>query len=353
MTNKFQTPVFFQHKLPLLSEIKSLPSMRTVDDLVLVYDRKLEKLNPFKLWKEQFSTRYPVNAGEELKSLSEFSEHMNKLSELTKGCSPRRLGVIAVGGTSVGDFAGFVASVLKRGVNLVHIPTTWGAALDSAIVGNTSLNVGSLKNHIGTFYPANGVYIVSLLLSSAPPKNVASASVEVMKMGLVAGGALFEKLGRSTLEGVHLLWDCIPDVVAAKQAVVGEDPFDTNGKRQLLNLGHTFGHVVEDYFNWSHGVSVGFGIRFMLEWSVQRGFMHETKKSEILKIAERLWPKEINEKHKAMPKKELIARLILDKKSEGEGSIHFIFMRSPGELMREQVKILNLVDEAHRQGWVK
>src|SRR5690606_36298588 len=106
--------------------------------------------------------------GEELKQIKNFPGHIRKISKVLGEANHRGLTIIVVGGGSVGDFGGFVASVYRRGVNLIHIPSTWLAAVDSSHGGKTALNVFSVKNQIGSFYPAKEIYLLEPLLATLP-----------------------------------------------------------------------------------------------------------------------------------------------------------------------------------------
>src|SRR5438445_1275287 len=150
------------------------------EELLLIYDDVLPKKSAeFKKWMKQIPLRYAVQAGEGLKSIDLFPEHISKITALCEKASVRKLTIVVVGGGSVGDFGGFVASILKRGVRLVHLPSTWLAAIDSAHGGKTALNVGGAKNQIGTFYPATEVVLVKSLLLSQPPARTFEGFAEL------------------------------------------------------------------------------------------------------------------------------------------------------------------------------
>ncbi|MCX7978645.1 MAG: hypothetical protein N2578_06535, partial [Bdellovibrionaceae bacterium] len=125
---------------------------------VLIYDRHLDSICPGFIRK--FPLRYAVSGGEGLKDAARFFAHMERLAKITAKADLPRPRIIAMGGGSVGDFSGFVASVWKRGTPLVHIPSTWLAAMDSAHGGKTALNLSGIKNQIGTFYSAESVHLI-------------------------------------------------------------------------------------------------------------------------------------------------------------------------------------------------
>ncbi len=135
---------------------------------LLIYDRKLDIIPAFKKWRRQYSLVYPVSAGEQLKALEKFPQHIQKILKLTQDIPSRELSIVAAGGGSVLDFAGFVASTLKRGVKFISVPTTWLAAIDASHGGKTALNVGGTKNQIGTFYPAEQILLKKEFLFAQP-----------------------------------------------------------------------------------------------------------------------------------------------------------------------------------------
>src|SRR5690606_32869940 len=117
---------------------------------LVIYDQILARVSPqFRTWVNQFPFRYAVKSGETLKDLEAFAQHARKLSKIAEPLAPRQMTVVAVGGGSVGDFAGFFASIYKRGVSLIHVPSTWLAAVDSSHGGKTALNSFGAKNQFG------------------------------------------------------------------------------------------------------------------------------------------------------------------------------------------------------------
>ena len=115
---------------------------------------------------ETFPHRLGVEGGETLKNLKNFPRQLDGILKEWPQPISRNHTLVVFGGGSLGDFGGFVASILKRGVNLIHIPTTWLAAMDSAHGGKNALNVAGVKNQVGTFYPAHKVFIVKEVLNA-------------------------------------------------------------------------------------------------------------------------------------------------------------------------------------------
>lgn len=332
--------------------LSSLSSVRLGPDSVVIYDARLERVSPeFRSWIRKIPVRMPVTAGEGLKELSRFPGLVAKFSKIASAVPSRRLEIVSVGGGSVGDFAAFLASVYKRGVDLVHIPSTWLAAIDSSHGGKTALNSAGAKNQIGTFHPAREVYLVKSLLAAQPEERARDAMSELAKIALLDGGAWVRRLETSRLSGSSLLWKFLKPAIEAKMKIVARDPREKSGIRQLLNLGHTFGHVIEAQLRWSHGRAVAQGLFFALEVGEAMGLTREKEfeRAQALLAGVGLHPEHPKRPLKANVVKSLLAK---DKKRDAKGAVTFVFLRKIGRPERKNVPIERLVSEARRLGWV-
>jgi 3-dehydroquinate synthase len=341
-----KTLVKYRATLPTVAELTKASGGK---NLILIYDERLASFAPFKNWVNGFAHVYAVRAGESLKRVEDFPIHVKKLLPFMSGFSPRENVIVAVGGGSVGDFAGFMASVLKRGVGYVHLPSTWLAAVDSAHGGKNGLNVEDLKNQVGTFYEAHAIFCVKELLNLQPPQNVRSAYGEVIKMALVSGAALFADLQKLKKLDTESLWKLLPKAVAAKNSVVKTDPKETLGIRQQLNLGHTLGHAFELERLLPHGLAVQIGLEFSTEWSFRRKIL-KSNDYEKLKL--------LYAKNKIEPTPPLEAgrlHLILkqDKKALSGNKIRFVFIQKPGRALVKEVLVEEIVRAACDLGWAK
>lgn len=314
---------------------------------LVIYDQRLVKNAETKKWLSQFSRTMAVKAGEELKSLDAFPAHVEKVMKKIGNEPVQDLTLVAVGGGSVGDFVGFLASVLKRGVRLVHIPSTWLAAIDSAHGGKTALNVGEYKNQIGTFYPADQIYISKKLLATQSSVQLSSAYGELFKIALINGGQLAQKVLKLKKLNTQALWSILPLAINAKMKIVKADPYEKKKIRYYLNLGHSFGHALELEQGLSHGEAVLQGTFFALQWSLRKKLLPQSKYSELTTKA-LIRPR----KPLKLKAKKLEAILSQDKKSAGNSHLHFVFLEKPGKCRLEKVKLSELVLEAKRQGWV-
>lgn len=319
---------------------------------MLIYDRFLESHSPqIRRWIQRFKYRYPVQAGESLKQLASFPAHFESLLALSAEISPKELCFVSLGGGSVGDFTGFVASTFKRGVGLIHFPSTWLAAMDSVHGGKTALNAGGIKNTIGTFYPASRVYLVKSLLESQPPARQQEALGELAKTALIDGGPWVKRLGHSPGALTNeRLWEFLPDAIRSKMKVVNADPLESNGHRRLLNLGHTLGHVIESHHEIAHGKAVAQGLIFSLLWSGERKLLSAKATQARLR-----WLKDVFNivaEPQPLTQRKFDQLLNQDKKKASSQSVYFIFITSRGCKI-EKVHQRDLIREARRQGWIK
>lgn len=341
-----KSPLVFTAQLPKPSLIGQ--------EVLLLYDESLVKHSKeFKTWLKLFPLKYPVSAGENLKSVDEFPAHIHKIVELCRKCSSRHLTVAVVGGGSVGDFGGFVASILKRGVRLVQIPSTWLAATDSAHGGKNALNVGSSKNQIGTFYPAEKIYLVKSLLLTQPPARAFEGFGELLKISLLAGGSFWKSFSKEKNVTPELLWKYLQRAIQEKYRIVHKDPLEKNGYRHLLNLGHTVGHALEVYHELPHGIAVNYGLDFALRFGVQLKVMSRKEYDNLMShpvMAYLLSPSRDQLLFSsAQFLKNMQDLLLSDKKKTGSKKLRFVFLKKPGQGSIVEVTVDDLLIEMCRQ----
>ncbi len=343
---KSQSTLVFLNELP--------PVKKLGEELLLIYDQILAQKSPgFKKWSQQIGLKYPVKAGEHLKDVEQFPRHIKAITKMTEQTSVKKLTIVVVGGGSVGDFGGFVASILKRGVRLIHIPSTWLAAIDSSHGGKTALNVGGAKNQIGTFYPADQILMVRSVLMSQPEARAYEGFGELVKIALIEGGKLWSSLAKERQVNSKILWKHLEAAVKAKYKVVAKDPEEKKGLRHVLNLGHTVGHVLESYYDLPHGIAINYGLDFALRFSVQKKIL---KSSE----AERIYSEPIMGfllsplrddmiSIKSNDLKEYRRLLLSDKKKTKAATLRFVFVQKPGKTLIQEVGVDDLLIEICRQ----
>ena len=171
--------------------------------------------------------------------------------------------VVAVGGGTIGDLAGFAASIWLRGVALVQVPTTLLAMVDSSIGGKTGVNTGGAKNAVGSFWQPRAVLADTRYLAGLPPEQLAGGQAEVVKYAMTLDPGLAEL---ADLEAV------IERCAACKARVVAADERE-QGPREVLNYGHTIGHAIEAASGYSvhHGRAVAWGMRAAVRISARLG----------------------------------------------------------------------------------
>ena len=200
--------------------------------------------------------RFAMPHGEAHKTLATWETMLAFLSE--QGMT-RTGAVVALGGGVPGDVAGFAAASYQRGVDLVQIPTTLLAMIDSSVGGKTGVDLGGLKNQVGAFHQPRLVLIDPEALSTLPAATLSDGAAEAVKYGVLGDTELFERLSRGgwTEDAEWVIERC----VFHKAALVAADELD-RGSRQLLNLGHTLGHAIEKCsgFRFSHGQAVAVGM---------------------------------------------------------------------------------------------
>jgi 3-dehydroquinate synthase len=187
--------------------------------------------------------------------------------------------VIAFGGGVVGDLAGFAASVVRRGVDYIQVPTTLLSQVDSSVGGKTAINTTQGKNLVGLFHQPRVVIADTAVLGTLPRRELLGGYAEVVKYGLLGDSDFFawlEKYGAEALAGNGAaITHAVGHSCAMKAAIVARDERET-GERALLNLGHTFGHGLEAATHYSdrliHGEGVALGCVLALRLSAKLGF---------------------------------------------------------------------------------
>lgn len=216
-----------------------------------------------------------LEPGEATKNMAQLAEVADALLEM--GLERSDL-VIALGGGVIGDLAGFAASVIRRGVRYVQIPTSLLAQVDSSVGGKTAVNSRLGKNLIGAFHQPCLVLADTDVLSTLPARQMRAGYAEVVKYGLLGDRPFYDWLEahHSSLFGndVSVLTEAVQRSVAAKAAIVARDETES-GDRMLLNLGHTFGHALEAWAGYSdrllHGEAVAIGMAQAFRFSEEIG----------------------------------------------------------------------------------
>ena len=212
---------------------------------------------------------------------------------MEKACLGRDAAVVALGGGTVGDVAGFAAAIFKRGVPVVQIPTTTLAQADSAIGGKTGVDSSVSKNAFGAFWHPAAVYIDAATLETLDERHYRAGLVESVKHALIAESEYFDFLERHLDEILERKLDVLETVAGyncrIKGAVVEADPQEKN-RRRVLNYGHTIGHAVEaaSGYDLLHGEAVAVGIVAAGLIEVEMGLAEPGRLERVQGILERL-----------------------------------------------------------------
>lgn len=193
--------------------------------------------------------------GEQHKTLATVEQIYNQLLE--RGMD--RGGCIAsLGGGVTGDIAGFAAATFMRGIGFVQVPTTLLSMLDASVGGKTGVNLAYGKNLVGAFKFPMLVFIDTSLLGTLPYEHIKNGAAEAIKHGIINDPGLFDALSKGP---VTFHPNLVSHALQTKIEVVQEDPYE-NGRRRVLNLGHTVGHAIEQVsgYNISHGEAVSMGL---------------------------------------------------------------------------------------------
>ena len=251
--------------------------------------------------------------------------------------------VIALGGGVTGDLAGLASAVYMRGMNLVQIPTTLLAMVDSSVGGKTGVNLTQGKNLAGVFKQPNLVICDTNILSSLNDEQFSCGMAEVIKYAMIRDQELFldliSKKGRNALSDKELI-SIISRCVGIKGQIVSNDEFD-KGERNLLNFGHTVGHAIEKCSGYyvNHGQAVAIGMALMTDVSEKLGLCESGTKEQLISVLNNFdLPSNTD-----IDAANIIQAMLKDKKREGN-DINLVLPKKIGECTLKSFSI----EEAER-----
>ncbi len=309
--------------------------------LFLIIDEHLVDVSN-RFTNERIVGQYILPSGEINKSFQHYYQIQTQVIE----SGLRRNGaIVAIGGGVVGDLAGFVAATYQRGCSLVQVPSTLLSAVDSSVGGKTAINHPLGKNLIGAFYQPSLVLIDTQLWQSLPSKQLINGFAEVLKYAILSSPQLFEFLEQ--LEDVRTLSkqqsdDLVAECVAIKARYVEEDTQDL-GIRNLLNLGHTFGHAIEqihDYKGILHGEAVAIGMVLAAKYAASKSYCDKGLPEKIARVCNKLGLPS------ALPpncvSKQMVSNMLKDKKNMQQG-VNLILPKEVGDCFsKENVPVAQL-----------
>jgi 3-dehydroquinate synthase len=316
-----------QQLLPKIRELAQLEG-----PVVVVTDS-----NVGRLYANQLDSAAPIDiisvpAGEYYKRLETVAFLYDQFLEASLD---RQGTVVALGGGVVGDMAGFAAATYMRGVQFVQCPTSLLAMVDASVGGKTGVDLPQGKNLVGAFKQPTAVIADLDTLKTLPPEEFAAGMAEVIKAGLIGAPHLFAQL-ESSEQAIHrqspasTLSSMVVDTIKVKQEVVQADPFE-NSRRAVLNLGHTFGHAIEQVSGYrvSHGYGVAMGLVAAARLSAVLGHCNPSLEQRIERV---LIKHQLPTRIPADLSSDAIIEAMSSDKKKSAGQIRFILIRAVGDV---------------------
>jgi len=312
---------------------KEIRKLNIGEDAFIVTDKNVMKIVGEKiissLKKEKLSFHIEtIPPTERSKSIKVWINLVEKLAKFDK---KRKVFLVALGGGVVGDIAGFLASVYKRGIPYIQIPTTLLAQVDSAIGGKTAIDLSFGKNLLGTFYQPRLVYTDISVLETLPIREIRNGLAEVIKYGAIKDKYLFNYLEKNEFNPRKYDWQYIVSKCSKiKAKIVEKDEYDKKEIRMILNFGHTIGHGIETASEYSKKYSHGEAISLGMLCAVELGILLKITPKEVLKRLEDLIIKiGLPQKIKSLDIKDIMKAIGYDKKFHGR-TTRMVFLKDIG-----------------------
>ncbi|MBE7069019.1 MAG: 3-dehydroquinate synthase [Ruminococcaceae bacterium] len=270
---------------------------------------------------------YVFEAGERSKGIEAIAAMWNTMAEA--GFTRTDI-VVGLGGGVTTDMAGFAAATFLRGINVIQLPTSLLAMVDASIGGKTGIDIAKGKNQVGAFWQPSVVIEDISFLKTLPDEVFTEGMGEVVKHAFIVDPELLTKLEKangSIRDDEALLEDLVAMNVADKASVVKEDEND-NGRRQILNYGHTIGHVIERDSGYTkpHGICVAKGMGIMIDACVRAGSL-DAGTAERMKNLMKLYKLPVSDD---ITPGAIVEGAMNDKKKRG-GTISVILVNKPGQ----------------------
>lgn len=330
-----------------------LKSLSIGCDAVIITDKSVARIHGKKveavLKAKGFGVKtFAVPVGEKSKSAGVAMELIEKIARYDVN---KKIFIIALGGGVVGDLAGFVAAVYKRGIPYIQMPTTLLAQIDSAIGGKVAIDLSVGKNLTGAFYQPKLVFSDVKFLTTLDKRQVRNGLAEAVKYGVIVDRKLFEYLEKNYAQFLSLdarvLSKVVEDCSRIKAGVVSKDEKETKGLRMILNFGHTLGHAVENagrYDQFHHGEAVALGMRMAAHISCRKGMFSFDDAERLNQLLSKIG---LPENFKGISESRILAAMSHDKKFIA-GKNRFVLARRIGKVQVVSGIPLPLIQEAIR-----
>jgi 3-dehydroquinate synthase len=243
--------------------------------------------------------------------------------------------VVAIGGGTVTDVAGFVSATWLRGIDWISIPTTLAGMVDASVGGKTGINSEYGKNLIGAFHSPRKVIIDSRWLTTLPSRDIAAGLAEVIKTGFIADASILELLQSFDLErdknNLQIMNQLIEKSVSVKARVVSND-FKESFEREILNYGHTLGHAIERHSKYAlrHGEAISIGLVFAAQLSAIHCGLSESVVRQHIDLLSNIG---LPVTYEQSAFSQLLSFMSVDKKSRGN-ALRFVGLSEIGKTQR-------------------
>jgi 3-dehydroquinate synthase len=272
------------------------------------------------------------------------------LNRLTLKAKSKKIFIVALGGGVVGDVAGFVASIYKRGVPYIQVPTTLLAQVDSAIGGKVAIDLKAGKNLAGAFYQPRLVLSDTAFLSTLPKRQILNGLSEIIKSAVIKDPALFKFIENNLKRILRLDKAATARIIsrtsAIKARLVEKDEYDRLGIRIALNYGHTIGHAIEAASGFSkkymHGEAISVGMTAANFIAVKLGLLSKAISRRITRLLENAG---LPTKARGIDPKKVYAAHLHDKKFIGAKN-RFVLISGIGRVTIEERIPAKLIKEA-------
>lgn len=279
-----------------------------------------------------------VAPGEESKSLETMGSLAGRLLDL----GIDRTGfILAIGGGVICDLAGFLSSVYMRGIRFGFVSTTLLSQVDASLGGKNAVNLGSVKNALGTFRQPEFVICDPSMLKTLPEEEYLSGLAELIKNGIILNEDLVKEIERNSNGILERYTDTLTSLITAsvelKAAVVREDEKEWD-RRRILNFGHTFGHAIEMLANQKHGFAVASGMMIASDISVEEGLLQRNERDRIFDLLDN-WG--LIRKYNITSGQ--FEKLIMQDKKKSGSIINFVLLESIGKAVIRKYSIEQLM----------
>ena len=344
-------PVFVAEDLKIFSNAwRWRIGTHATADVFIVIDNNIQKLYP-EFINEIFG-QLPVRVIETI-SIDATEDHKswNTLTELLQllftHSFDKKTVLVGIGGGIVSDITGFAASIIKRGLRLVLIPTSLLAMTDAAIGGKNGINFQHFKNQLGTIYIPQFVFVYTPFLQTLPQEHLQSGYAEMLKHALIADVNLFKNFKKKFYPDLPPInWLC--QSIRIKLRIAKKDPYELRW-RKLLNFGHTFGHAFEGYFSemgkpLTHGYAIALGMHEEIFLSTQLITTATNKLSEVSQFLKTHYPL------LPLPSWESLEKYLLHDKKRSFEKIDLILLENIGKPVIKSIPVstLKVLHEQYR-----